>query len=71
MVTKYHFCPQKLKKRNSKVAEKYSFFSPIAAKTGQKEEFMFQNVAYRPTVYRTGYITIPHNSKVLLVLYFR
>ena len=25
-----------------------------AAKTAQKEEFMFQNVAYRPTVYETG-----------------
>ena len=27
------------------------------AQMAQKEEFMFQNVAYRPTVYRTGYVT--------------
>ena len=32
------------------------FFSllPWAAQTAQTEEFMFQIVAYRPTVYRTG-----------------
>ena len=24
----------------------------------QTEEFMFQNVAYRPTVYRTGVVTV-------------
>ena len=27
---------------------------PWAAKTAPTEEFVFQNVAYRPTVYRTG-----------------
>ena len=27
---------------------------PWAAQTAQTEEFMFQNVAYRPTVYKTG-----------------
>ena len=44
-----------MKKPPSKVAQKYSkFFSPIAAKTAQTEEFMFQNVSYRPTLYRTG-----------------
>jgi hypothetical protein len=34
----------------------YFFFPllPWAAKMLQKDEFMFQNVAYRPTVYRTG-----------------
>ena len=26
----------------------------MAGKTSQTEEFMFQNVAYRPTVYKTG-----------------
>jgi hypothetical protein len=32
------------------------FFSsqPWAAQTAQTEEFMFQNVAYRPVVYKTG-----------------
>ena len=38
----------------AKVAQKYSnWFSPIAAQTAQTEEFIFQNVAYRATVYRT------------------
>ena len=27
---------------------------PRASQMAQTEEFMFQNVAYRPTVYRTG-----------------
>ena len=45
----YFFAHKKLKKTPSKVAQNYSnFFSPWAA---QKDEFMFQNVAYRPTVY--------------------
>ena len=44
-----------MKKPPSKVAQKYSnCFSPWAAKTAPKKEFMFQNVAYRPTVYKTG-----------------
>ena len=29
-------------------------YSPRAAKTAQKEEFMLQNLAYRPIVYKTG-----------------
>ena len=49
------FALKKLKKPPSKVAQKYSKkFSPIAAKTVQTEEFLFQNVAYRSTVYNTG-----------------
>jgi hypothetical protein len=44
-----------LKKPPSKVAQKYSKkISPIAAKTAQTEEFLFQNVAYRSTVYKAG-----------------
>ena len=47
-----------LKKTPSKVAQKYSIFLallPWAAQTAPKTgEFMFQNVAYRPTVYKTG-----------------
>ena len=39
-----------LKKQPSKVAQK----TALTAQTPQTEEFMFQNVAYRPTVYRTG-----------------
>ena len=50
---------KKVEKIPLKVAQKYvlNFFSsllPWAAQTAQTEEFMFQNVAYRPTVYRTG-----------------
>ena len=29
----------------------------LAAQTAQTEEFMFQNVAFRPTVYKTGAVT--------------
>ena len=47
---------EKLKKPPSKVAKKNSFFSLLtwAAQTAQTEEFMLQNVAYGPTVYKTG-----------------
>ena len=45
------FCPQKLL-RYTKFC-----FSPIAAQTAQTEEFIFQNVAYKATVYRTGWFT--------------
>ena len=48
-------CPQKVEKTSPKsCSELLKFFSPIAAKTAQKEEFRFQNVAYRITVYSTG-----------------
>ena len=52
------FLPTKSWKKPSKVA-KSTFFSlvPWAAQTAQTEEFMFQNVAYRPTIYRTGPLT--------------
>ena len=46
------------KKTPSKVVKKYSnLFSSLlawATQAAQTEEFMFQNVAYRPTVYETG-----------------
>ena len=49
---------QKVEKPPSKDAQKNSnpFFllTASSAQTAQTEEFMFQNVAYRPTVYRTG-----------------
>ena len=32
----------------------FFFLTASSAQMAQKEEFMFQNVAYRPTVYRTG-----------------
>ena len=53
--------PENIKKTPSKVAHKtqiHSFFlTALTAQTAQTEEFMFQNVVYRPTVYRTGYTT--------------
>ena len=52
------FALKKLKKTPSKVSQKNSnplfFLTASSAQTAQTEEFMFQNVAYRPTVYRTG-----------------
>ena len=46
--------PQKLLRKTQ-----IHFFSltALTAQTAQTEEFMFQNVAYRPTVYRTGTYT--------------
>ena len=43
--------PQKLLRKTQ-----IHFFSllPWAAQMAQREEFMFQNVTYRPTVYKTG-----------------
>ena len=52
-----HFAHKKLKKPPSKVSQKYSIFFPVllrAVQTAKTEEFMLQNVAYRPTVYKTG-----------------
>ena len=43
--------PQKLLR---KTHIRLFFLTAWAAQTVQIEEFMFQNVAYRPTVYRTG-----------------
>ena len=56
------FAHKKLKKTPSKVAQKTSnplFFLllPKSAQAALTEEFMFQNVAYWPTVYITGDFT--------------
>ena len=64
---KIFFCPQKVEKTTLKSCReklKFTFFS--TAQMAQTEEFMFQNVAYRPTVYRTGpspNLTIENESK--------
>ena len=55
------FCPQKVEKTTLKSCSeklKFTFFSSTAltAQTAQIEEFMFQNMAYWPTVFRTGSI---------------
>ena len=56
---KFFFDHKKLKKQPSKVAQKNSsplfFLTASITQMTQTEEFMFQNVAYRPTVYRTGH----------------
>ena len=49
--------PQKVEKITLKSCSEILFFSllvPWAAQTAQTEEFMFQNVTYRPTVHKTG-----------------
>ena len=52
------FCPQKVEKTTIQSYSEFSihFFSLTAwaAQTAQTEEFMFQNVAKRSTVSRTG-----------------
>ena len=55
-------CQWKVEKYHSKVGKQYSkviFFVllPWTVQAAQTEEFMIQNVAYRPTVYKTGTIT--------------
>ena len=35
----------------------FFFLGPWAAQMAQTEEFMFWNVAYRPTVYKTGVVS--------------
>ena len=53
------FLPTKgFKKPPSKAAQNTELFSsllPWAAITAQTEEFMFQNLAFGPTVYKTGH----------------
>ena len=55
---KNFFALKKLKKPPSKVAQNnlnpLFFLTAWATQTAQTEEFMLQNVANRPTVYRTG-----------------
>ena len=54
----FDFAHKKLKKSPWKVVQKNSnplLFLQIA-QMAQTEEFMLQNVAYRPTVYRTGVV---------------
>ena len=50
------FYHEKLKKHPQKMLRNAQFFlpTPWATQTAQTEEFMFQNVTYRPTVHKTG-----------------
>ena len=49
-----YFLNEKLKKTPSKVVQKHSNIFFLLHWAAQTEEFIFQNVAYRPTVYKTG-----------------
>ena len=75
-----------MEKPPSKVGQNNSNPLPLTASTAQMaqtEEFMFQNVAYRPTVYRTGsfpeglvdtplsFIAQPIRQKEFPVLFFQ
>ena len=55
----FFFCPQKVEKTtlkscSEKLKSTFFFLAASTAQMAQIEEFMFQNVAYRPAVYRTG-----------------
>ena len=52
-----YICTQKVEKETLKSCSAIPFFLvslPWVAQTAQIEGFMFQNVAYRPTVKKTG-----------------
>jgi hypothetical protein len=57
--------PQKVAylSRNSVVSEIF-YLLPTYCPTAQMAEFMFQNVVYRATVYRTG-VKVIKNGKIL------
>ena len=72
---KIFFGHKKFKTPPTKVAQKTSnplfFLTAQTAQTAQTEEFMLQNVAYRPTVYRTGSISylVCTDRKFLGIIY--
>ena len=53
------FCQPKVEKNTLKSCSEILNSFCIAAQTSQKEEFMFQNVAYRSTEYKTGAVGHP------------
>ena len=61
---------KKLRKTSHKLPRKtqihFSSLLPWASQTAKTEEIMFQNVAYRPTVYRIGIypiqLIVPSNN---------
>jgi hypothetical protein len=61
-IIKFSFAHKKLKSNPQKLLRKTQIhffpYCPELPKTAQTEEFRFQNVAYRPTVYRTGILVI-------------
>ena len=64
------FCPQKVEKTtlkscSEKLKSTFFFLTASTVQIAQTEEFMFQNVAYRPTVYRTGDLFFKENNEFL------
>ena len=63
---KFFFAHKKLKKTTLKVVQNnlnpLFFLTAWATQTAQTEEFMLQNVAYRPTVYKTGILLFDSSS---------
>ena len=56
------FCPPKVEKNtlkscSEKLKSTFFFLTASTAQMAQTEEFMFQNVAYGPTVYKIGATT--------------
>ena len=50
-----------LKSCSEKLKSTFFFITARAAQTAQTEDFMFQNVVYRATVYRTGVLVKDQN----------
>ena len=65
-----NICPQKVEKTTlksgSEILNILPHYSPEVPKWPKTEEFMFQNVAYWPTVYRTGIQTDAYLRSSLL-----
>ena len=65
------FAHKKLKKPPSKVAQNSSnplfFLTALTDQTAQTEEFLFQNVDYWLTVYRTGEFSVTKISGEILL----
>ena len=47
----------------------YFFLTALTAQTAQTEEFLFQNVAYRLTVYRTGVEMLFEEAFIIIFMY--
>ena len=64
----FSFCPQKVEKTILKTQIHFFSLTASSAQTVQTEEYMYQNVAYRPTVYRTGgctFVKLQENLKCI------
>ena len=56
-----NFCPQKVEKPILKSCSEFRKFTFFTALTAQTKEFLLQNVAYLPTLYRTGVFCVKKN----------